>query len=62
MKASRLTVFNTYNYFHTVAAKRPLETVEQKFMDFCTENHDVICNENTADNDPIIVKAIMFLV
>ena len=54
---SRLSVFNSYDYYHVTAAKRDLNESEKRFMNFCMDNHDVICDGNTDDNDPIIIEA-----
>ena len=57
MKTSRLSIFNAYNYYHVAATKRNLNNEELQFMNFCMDNHDIICSENTNDNDPIIQQA-----
>jgi len=56
-RLSRLTIFNAYNYYGTTACKRSLNASEKKFYDFCMDNHEIICEEDTEDNDPIIEAA-----
>jgi len=51
---SRLTIFNAYNYYGTTACKRSLNASEKKFYGFY---HEIICEEDTEDNDPIIEAA-----
>ena len=54
---SRLSIFNAYNYYFVSGAKRDLTAPEQTFFSFCCDNHDVICNEETESNDPVMVEA-----
>jgi len=54
---SRLSIFQAYDYYHTTAAKRNLSESEKRFVNFCMEHHPEICDEETPDNDSIIVEA-----
>ena len=55
--ASRLGIFQAYDYYHRAAAQSPLTILEKRFVSFCMEHHVEICDEETPDNDPIIVEA-----
>ena len=54
---SRLDIFQSYDYFHRSGAQRNLTQEEETFLEYCCEYHDEICNEDTADNDPVIQEA-----
>ena len=45
----RLDIFHSYDYYHTTAAKRDLTPTEQAFFNFCMDNHNEICDENTSE-------------
>jgi len=49
-KITRLGIFQAYDYFKEVAAKRELVPSEQAFYDYCANHHDEIC-EGTLDKD-----------
>ena len=51
----RLDIFHAYDYYHTTGSKRDLTKTEQTFYDFCMENHQEICDENT--NEEILKQA-----
>jgi hypothetical protein len=55
---SARAIFNAYNYFHVTGAQRTLTASEKAFMNFCMDNHDIICNyENINDDNPVIQEA-----
>ncbi len=61
MKISRLTVLNEYKRINSAYTTQKLGDVERKFLAFCDGHHDLICNKSTKDDNPIIVRAAMFL-
>jgi len=54
---SRLDIFQAYDYYNTIAASRSLTPEEEAYYQFCMENHETICSEETDDKDPIINEA-----
>lgn len=57
MSISRLSAFQAYDYYNTTAASRNLTPEENDFYQFCMENHETICSEETEDKDPTIIEA-----
>ena len=55
---TELALFQCYDYYNTMAAKRDLTPSEKRFLYFCQENHVEICDyENLPDNSEILTKA-----
>jgi len=50
----RLSMFQAYDAINTTGAQRTLTTEERAFYNFCMDNHDLLCNEETEDNNPAI--------
>ena len=57
MSISRLSAFQAYDYYDTSASQRDLTPEETAYYQFCMENHETICSEDTDSNDPIILEA-----
>ena len=57
MSISRLSAFQAYDYYNTSGAQRDLTPEETDYHQFCMDNHETICSENTDNNDPIILEA-----
>jgi hypothetical protein len=53
----RLGMFQAYDAIHRTGAQRTLTPNEKTFYNHCCDNHETICNEDTADNDPAIIQA-----
>jgi len=51
----RLNIFHAYDYYNTSGAQRDLTVSEQNFYNYCKDNHEEICSENTPDN--ILIEA-----
>jgi hypothetical protein len=54
---TRLDVFQAYDYYDTLGAQRGLHSGELNFFNYCIDNHNDICNEDTTDYDPVILTA-----
>jgi hypothetical protein len=50
-------MFHAYDFYFRGGAKKPLTPDQQRFYDYCCENHQDICNEDTPDDSPVIVGA-----
>ena len=64
MSISRLSAFQAYDYYNTIAAQRNLTTSEQTFYDYAKDNHSEICNEEMDEDKAgvaILIKATELL-
>jgi hypothetical protein len=54
---SQLSIFQSYDAYHTTAAQRPLNHFEKQFYRHCMEHHAAICDTNLPTHHPILKRA-----